>query len=109
MHPVVQTMLILSLAIIASTLVIAALDLRHIRLALASKTAKPQGPMLHSGASALDRGPSHAGYAIYVFRSGRWALEADFSKPGYEPAPVSMAGSYEGQIIKKESALKARG
>jgi hypothetical protein len=106
MHPVAQTMLILSLAVIASTLVLAALDLRHIRLALTNSATKP---LQSSGGSASDQVPSNAGYAIYAFRQGRWVLEADFSKPGYEPAPVSMAGSYEGQVVKKESALRTRG
>jgi hypothetical protein len=44
-----------------------------------------------------------AGYAIYVYRDGRWDLEADLSQPGYEPAPPSIAGAYEGQAVKKES------
>jgi hypothetical protein len=110
MHPIVQTILILSLIIIASTLVVGALDLRQIRLVLAAEHRKGKKSHLQLSAfSATDVVRSKAGYAIYAFRGGRWVLEADFSNPGYEPASVSMPGSYEGQVIKKESALQAKG
>lgn len=46
---------------------------------------------------------SHAGYAIYVFREGRWVIEADLSAPGYEPSPPTLPGSFEGHVLKKES------
>ena len=52
---------------------------------------------------------SPAGHAIYVYRNARWELEADFSKPGFEPSPPSIPGAYEGQAIKKQSASKAVG
>ena len=50
-----------------------------------------------------------AGHAIYVYRNARWELEADFSKPGFEPSPPSIPGGYEGQAIKKQAASKAVG
>jgi hypothetical protein len=46
---------------------------------------------------------SAAGYAIYVYRQGRWELESDLSAPGYEPSPPSIPGAFETQVIKKES------
>lgn len=47
---------------------------------------------------------SAAGYAIFVYRAGRWVLEEDLSAPGYEPSAPNLEGSYEGQVIKKESS-----
>jgi hypothetical protein len=52
----------------------------------------------HAGATT-----SPAGHAIYVYRQGRWELEADLSAPGFEPSPPSIPGAYESQVIKKES------
>ena len=46
---------------------------------------------------------SPAGYAIYVHRGDRWEVEADLSAPGYEPSATTLAGAYEGQVIKKKS------
>ena len=50
---------------------------------------------------------SPAGHAIYVYRNVQWELEADFSKPGFEPSPPSIPGAYDGQAIKKQSVAKA--
>ena len=44
-----------------------------------------------------------AGYAIFVYRKGRWELESDLSAPGYEPSAPSLPGAYESHVIKKES------
>lgn len=46
---------------------------------------------------------SPAGYAIYVYRDGKWLMEADLSRPGFESMPPSMQGAYEGQVVKRES------
>ena len=66
----------------------------------------PGGPPIHSHSVPHHGGVvgSAAGYAIYVYRGGRWELEADLSAPGYEPSAPTLEGSYEGQVIKKESA-----
>jgi hypothetical protein len=58
--------------------------------------------------SHLHHGPAGvagtiSGYAIYVYRDGRWIIEADLSAPGYEPSPPTLPGSYEGHVLKKES------
>ena len=49
---------------------------------------------------------SPAGHAIYVYRNAQWELEADFSKPGFEPSAPTIPGAYEGQAIKKQSIAK---
>ncbi len=43
------------------------------------------------------------GYAVYMWSNGQWALEADMSAPGCGTAKPSTPGSYEGQLVKKES------
>ena len=57
------------------------------------------------GSSHAVTGPlgSPHGYAIYVYRQGQWALEADLSATGCEPSSPGLPGSYEGQVVKKES------
>jgi hypothetical protein len=49
-----------------------------------------------------------SGHAIFVYRNSQWHLEADFSKPGFEPSLPSIQGGYEGQAIKKPSVLKGQ-
>jgi hypothetical protein len=44
-----------------------------------------------------------SGHAIFVYRNAQWHLEADFSKPGFEPSSPGIQGAYEGQAIKKQS------
>jgi len=46
------------------------------------------------------------GYGIYVFRNERWHLEADLSSPGFETSPPSIAGSFQGQVVRKESTTR---
>lgn len=57
--------------------------------------------------SALAGAYSPAGHAIYVYRNARWELEADFSKPGFEPSPPTISGAYEGQALKKQSVARS--
>jgi hypothetical protein len=52
---------------------------------------------------------SPAGYAIYVYRDGKWIMEADLSRPGYEATPPSMQAAYDGQVVKRESTPKREG
>jgi hypothetical protein len=51
---------------------------------------------------------SSAGYAIFMYRQGRWELESDLSAPGYEPSAPTLPGAYESQVLKKESRLASR-
>ena len=89
-----------------------ALELRRIAPS-ASSEAGPSGvyPAAHHPAittrASTGYGASPCGYAIYVYRSGRWELEADLSAPGFEPSAPGLRGAYEGQVIKKESAPSA--
>jgi hypothetical protein len=48
-----------------------------------------------------------AGYAIWVFRSGKWELEDDRCQPGYAPGPApAAAGFFEGDRIKQEGIAR---
>lgn len=51
------------------------------------------------------RWQSGGGYAIYVYRKDtrRWSLEHDLSAPGFEPAPPTIAGSYDNQTLRTQS------
>ena len=103
--------LIVVAALVASgsAQVFMALELRRMRLGLATKEIEeeprcPQGRTSHHAPSFEGPSGSRSGYAIYVYRSGRWEIEADLSAPGHEPSAPTLPGSYEGQVIKKESA-----
>lgn len=50
---------------------------------------------------------SRGGFGIFVYRNNRWELESDLSAPGYEPSPPTIPGSFEGQVVKKESWPRA--
>lgn len=101
---------VLALVVSASSLVLVAVELRGIRRRLDSDRA------LSGRGSDWDRNPIHVkhhhpgsvlhpGFAVFVYRRGRWELESDLSAPGYEPSAPSIAGAYEGQVIKKESRM----
>ena len=64
-----------------------------------------EGGIAASGdpSSMIKEPPS--GHAIFVYRDAQWHLEADFSKPGFEPSTPVMQGAYEGQAIKKQSVV----
>ena len=57
-------------------------------------------------ATSQSPGPPGEGYAVYMWSAGRWRLETDFSQPGYETTPPTMAGSYEGQLVRKEAVRR---
>jgi hypothetical protein len=46
------------------------------------------------------------GYGIYVFRNDKWHLEADLSSPGFETSPPAIVGSFQGQVVRKESTTR---
>ena len=56
-----------------------------------------QGMATGFAPSTMSRDPGHS---IHVFRSGRWELQEDFSKAGYEASKPSMKGNYEGQVVR---------
>jgi len=49
---------------------------------------------------------SDGGYAIFIFREGRWMLEADFSEPGNEAVAPRIQGRYESQAVTTQSVRK---
>lgn len=50
------------------------------------------------------------GFCIWVFRGGKWTLEADFCEEGYEPgAPPSRTGDIEGYAIRQLGVKKRPG
>ena len=99
MGPLVTTLLAISAAVQIVSAILLAKILQQLR-------NPPGGPPIQSNIILRHDGVlgSAAGYAIYVYRGGRWELEADLSAPGYEPSTPTLEGSYEGQVIKKESS-----
>ena len=57
---------------------------------------------LHWGTSQTTVQPKW-GYAVYMWTEGLWVLNSDMSAPGCEASKPTMPGSYEGQLVKKES------
>ncbi len=97
-------MVLVSLIVAGFAQVFMAVELRRIRMALTKSLPEPVGVTSHHHPVLAGMAASPAGYAIYVYRAGRWELEADLSAPGYEPSSPTLQGAYEGQVIKKESA-----
>ena len=109
MHPLVQTMFIMGTAFTAVGLVVATRELRLIRNLLSTREILFESQPSASAKLSRSMGASAGGHAIFVFRQGQWALEEDLSRPGYEAVPPAIAGTFEGQVVKKESALSRRG
>jgi hypothetical protein len=100
-------LVVLALVASGSAQVFMAMELRRMRLGLAAKKGGvdvPDGVTSHHSPAWPGMVASPCGYAIYVYRAGRWELESDLSAPGYEPSSPTLRGAYEGQVIKKESA-----
>ena len=107
MAPAFLTAVVVCLFLSTLSLFYIALESRRLRTHI---TRTMPGYAVPSASNALDYGKygvgvmrSPAGYAIYVYRQGRWELESDLSAPGYEPSAPSIPGAYESQVIKKES------
>lgn len=109
MHPLVQVVVAVGAVVVVGLLAMIAGELKKIRILLVKASKKSKGKPGFGSSRATSALASRSGYAIYSYRNGRWIMEADFSNPGYEAAQVTMAGSFEGQVIKKESALKMKG
>lgn len=54
-------------------------------------------------ASGNPPGKPPGGYALYMFRQGKWEVTADLSSPGFTARPPSLVGSFDGQLIKVPS------
>ena len=47
---------------------------------------------------------SPGGYALWIYRAGKWTLERNCSERGYEcSGPPARSGWYEGEIVKTEA------
>jgi hypothetical protein len=105
MDQLVQYIACAGIAVSAAALAFVGTELRRFRVQLKDEGLRviTKEGVSHSTSRMMGVMGSPAGYAIYVYREGRWDLEADLSQPGYEPAPPGIAGAYEGQAVKKES------
>ena len=106
MNLILQIVLVLSVVVIAGALVFGVIEWRQIRIFLTTRRIKVETVRPLTTSSKTELLCSRAGYAIHVFRQGTWVLEADLSNPGYEAVSPSIAGTFEGQVVKKESGLK---
>jgi hypothetical protein len=100
-------LIVVALIASGSAQVFMALELRRMRRGLVAAVEPPRDPDEHTShhyPQYQGVTGSPAGYAIYVYRKDRWEIEADLSAPGHEPTAPTLPGSYEGQVIKKESA-----
>lgn len=92
--------------------VILLLMLREIKKSRAATVASslvsvPMAMSEHSGFEQRQSMGSPAGFALFVFREGVWMLQEDYSKPGFVAVPPAMDGTFEGQVLRRESALPA--
>ncbi|MEX2119031.1 MAG: hypothetical protein WD847_05410 [Pirellulales bacterium] len=100
--------IVAAVAAVASTVAVLAmaLDIKAIRKrGLIVTTVIVHGSSVRPGGVSS----SPAGYGIYVYRSGRWELHEDLSRPGYEPVPPSLNGAYENQTLIKEAVPMSTG
>lgn len=108
MHSLAQMVLCLAAVTTAGALVALVFELHRVRAAIEN----PRRRLHHCDEYAVGTsthhtfsGP-HGGFAVYVYRDGHWHLEADMSAPGCEAAPPAIKGSFEGQVVKKESTVR---
>ncbi len=114
MHPLAEATLVIGIAVSAIALALCALELRQIRLILQlGKFSVSARAWEASSTGSAQHAPglffSKAGFGVYTYRQGKWVLEADYSKPGYEAVGPTIEGAYENQVVKKESAFKGKG
>jgi hypothetical protein len=92
----------------AVALILVSMELKQIRLRLQNgvlRVALDDDEAQHCCHTGTDP-RSGGGYAIFVFREGRWVVEADFSEPGNEPAAPRIQGRYESQAVTTQSVPK---
>jgi hypothetical protein len=108
MHAFTQFVLGLSAVTIAFSLVLMLLQLQRIRCAVEGLRHTRHSHHNHYGTShhVAVSGPQ-GGFAVFVYRDGSWHLEADLSAPGCEATPPTIAGSFDGQVVKKESSPRS--
>ncbi len=121
MHALTQFILGLSALVTAGSLFVIRLELHKLRKTLGKRFCNSQRPerqhhrrrrrtnrhvtLFHTcHTHGVSNEEAQAGFAIYMFRNNRWVLEADLSAPGCESTPPSIPGSFEGQVVRKESS-----
>lgn len=106
MHVITQFVLSFSGITIACASVAAVLELQRSRSTNANSRRDTRHDIFaHTSTVSQHKEPS-GGYAVYVYRDENWRLEADFSAPGCESVPPTIKGSFEGQVVKKESLAR---
>jgi hypothetical protein len=107
MNPGLQALIGFSMLVSALALGFVAIEVRRIREEFIRVSHQfsdqSSGSLLNSSKHGGGTRTSPAGYAIYIFRQGRWELESDLSTHGFEPSAPAIPGAYEGHVIKKES------
>ncbi len=109
MHAVTQFVVSLSTVVAAGSLIVISRNLHQLRRLMETRRlfALNEGELRATSADGKSlSSESAAGFAIYVFRDGRWHLEADLSTPGYEATPPGIPGRFEGQVVRKDSVFK---
>ena len=98
MTTVIQLLMLACALAVSVALIVLAYDVRKVRHVVHKLGNRPPKSSQDVGVFS-----SPCGFAIYVFRKGRWELESDLSAPGCEPSPPSIPGAFEGHVVKKES------
>ena len=107
MHFLTQFIVSLSVIVAAGSLVGILLELQRLRRAMETRrlfSLNTHGLRASpSGGRGVAPAEAAAGFAIYVFREGRWHLEADLSAPGCEATPPTIEGRFEGQVVRQQA------
>jgi hypothetical protein len=112
MHGLSQLVLVVSMLTVAGSMVFLVLELRRLVKLLDARLEcgrlEPRRAILTTSHSHHLTSPAegHPGFAVYVYRGGRWHLETDFSSPGFETTPPAIGGAYSGQVVKKQSTAR---
>lgn len=99
---IVQT---LSLAAAAAGLLLMGLQLRNLFQFIRHNSLQVTVSNLYLSTSK-SRNDSQWGYSVYMWTDGKWVLDADMSAPGCTATVPGIDGSYEGQLVRKDSAPK---
>ncbi|MCA9051109.1 MAG: hypothetical protein KDA89_20375 [Planctomycetaceae bacterium] len=105
MYSLTQFVICVALIVISVALVQISREISALRKTIASRrlfsTAQRRDTLSYAPAGT----PTH-GFAIYMYRQGRWHLEADLSTPGCESSPPETEGAFDGQVVRKQSMPK---
>ena len=97
---VIEKLNLASSALAVLLVAIAWIDLRR----GIAKIRSCAGGTLAVGASWPYPGRMPGGYALWIYRAGKWTLERNCSERGYEcSGPPARSGWYEGEIVKTEA------